>query len=267
MAIKHPITWINYMNELFGRNVSLDELNIKGIETVLNLNHNFHPIFNHSVPMIYLADYTSGKYLLMSKSVKMAMGYDPADFISEGIAFTIENYHKDDMRLFNEEIFPERLKILKSIPADEQTNYLFSYNYRYRNKKKEYSNFLQRNCFIKSDEKGNPLLSLGIITNVSHFVNESPIIQVVEKLNQDPLMPAEIIHKKAFYLNNEGRLFTKREKEVLFWSADGLTTKEIADKLFSSENTIKNHRKNMFQKADTRNVSELVSFAIRQGII
>ncbi len=255
------------MNSLFSRNYSSEELNIGGIEKFLNFNQHFHAIFHHSIPMIYIVDYTTGKYLLMSNAVRNTMGYDPQDFINEGVAFTIENYHPDDLRLFNEEIFPERVRLLKSIPPDEHTNYLFSYNYRYRNKKKEYSNFLQRNCFIKSDEKGNPLLSLGMIVNVTHFVNASPIIQIVEKFSDDPLTPAEIIHKKSFYLNNEGRLFSKREKEVLLWTADGLTSKEIADKLFLSESTIINHRKNMLQKADARNISELVSFSIRQGII
>jgi len=255
------------MNSLFSRSYSPEELNIGGIEKFLNFNHHFHSIFHHSIPMIYLVDYTTGQYLLMSKAVRNTMGYDPQDFISEGIAFTIQNYHPDDLRLFNEEIFPERVRLLKNIPPDEHTNYLFSYNYRYRNKKKEYSNFLQRNCFIKSDEKGNPLLSLGMIMNITHFIHESPIIQVVEKFSDDPQMPAETIHKKAFYLNNEGRLFTKREKEVLLWTADGLTSKEIAGKLFTSESTIINHRKNMLQKADARNISELVSFSIRQGII
>ena len=255
------------MNDLFGRTYSDEELNIEGIGKFLDINQHFHSIFHHSIPMIYLADYTSGKYMLVSKGVRVTMGYDPEDFISAGLAFTLEHYHPDDLRLFNEEIFPERLRLLKNIPAAEHPNYLFSYNYRYRNKEKKYSNYLQRNCFIKSDEKGNPLLSLGMVINITHFKNDSPVIQVVDKLSTEPGIPGETVYKKAFYLNNEGRLFTKREKEVLLWTADGLTSKEIAGKLFTSESTIINHRKNMLQKADARNISELVSFSIRQGII
>lgn len=267
MPGKNKLTWIKYMDSLFDRNTSLNDLNIEGMERLLNINRYLHPIFHHSIPMIYVADYTTGNYLLMSKAVRMTMGYDPEDFLSAGVSFTIENYHKDDMRLFNEEIFPERLRLLKKIPPEEHANYLFSYNYRYRNKNKEYSNFLQRNCFIKSDEKGNPLLSLGMIINITHFKSENPIIQVVDKLSTSANESNETIYKKAFYLNNEDRLFTKREKEILLWIADGLTSKEIANKIFLSESTVINHRKNMQQKAGVQNVSELVSFSLRQGVI
>ena len=78
---------------------------------------------------------------------------------------------------------------------------------------------------------------------------------------------AETILKKSYYLHQEDKLFTKREKEILLWIADGLISKEIADKLFISENTVVNHRRNMQTKSNTRNSSELVSYSLRQGII
>jgi DNA-binding CsgD family transcriptional regulator len=255
------------MNKIYNPGYRADEFNIEGIEKFLNINEHFHSIFHHSIPMVYLVDYTSGNYLLMSKAVRLTTGYDPEDFIKGGLAFTLENYHKDDLKVYNEEIFPERLNILKNIPPDEHSNYIFSYNYRYKDRKKNNINLLQRNCFIKSDENGNPLLSLGMVINITHFKSESPIIQTVDRLSNNPDKLNETVYKKAFYLHDEGRLFTKREKEVLLWTADGLTSKQIANKLHVSESTIINHRKNMQQKADSKNVSELVSFSIRQGII
>lgn len=128
-VIKRP-TWISYMNALCKKEFSPEQLKIDGVEKFLDISQHFNPLFHHSIPMIYLADYTSGKYLIISKSVQMIMGYIPDDFISNGIGFTLEKYHKDDLRLFNEQIFPDRLSVLKSIPAGEQINYVFSYNYR-----------------------------------------------------------------------------------------------------------------------------------------
>jgi len=218
-------------------------------------------------PMLYLVDYSTGQYLTMSKSVKVILGYEPENFINEGLAFTHENYHKADFRVFNEQIFPDRLSFLKKIPPAEHANYIFSYNFRIRNKEKKYINILQRNCFIKSDDKGNPLLSLGMVINVDHFKNENPVIQVIDKLSSHPDETPETVYKKTFYLHEEDKLFTAREKEVLLWTADGLTSKEIGEKLFLSENTIINHRRNMQAKSNTRNMAELISFSYRQAII
>jgi len=60
-----------------------------------------------------------------------------------------------------------------------------------------------------------------------------------------------------------GRL-TKRETEVLFCIADGLSTKQIADKLFVSKNTVANHRRNMLKKSGAKSSSELLNIFNKQ---
>ena len=54
------------------------------------------------------------------------------------------------------------------------------------------------------------------------------------------------------------KLLSKRELEVLKLLADGLNSKEIADKLFLSERTVSNHRANMLQKCKVDNTVKLV---------
>jgi DNA-binding CsgD family transcriptional regulator len=235
---------------------------------VFNLNNLSQAVFNHTIPWIYLLDYTSGKYLMVSNSIKFMLGYDPDYFKEGGIGATLENYDVNHMRLFNEEIFPDRLQLLKSIPVNEHPDYVFSYNFSFKNRNGEPVNLLQRNCFVKSDEKGNPLLSFGTITDVNHYKSDNPVIQVVEKINSaESFAGTSVVLKKAYYFNGEDRLFTKRERELLLWLTDGLNSRQIASKLFISEYTVINHKRNMMRKCSANNVSELVSFSIRQGII
>ena len=267
MAKNKAGSWVDYINTMQCKTFSPEQLKVEGVDRMMNINHHFRGVFHHTIPMLYLVDYSTGRYLTMSRSVKTILGYEPENFINEGLAFTHENYHAADFRVFNEQIFPDRLSVLKKIPPAEHANYIFSYNFRMRNKGKTYTNILQRNCFIKSDDKGNPLLSLGMVINLDHFKNENPVIQVIEKLGSHTDEAPETVYKKAFYLHEEDKLFTAREKEVLLWTAEGLTSKEIAEKLFLSENTVINHRRNMQAKSNTRNVAELVSFACRQAII
>ncbi len=60
---------------------------------------------------------------------------------------------------------------------------------------------------------------------------------------------------------------TRREKEILNLIADELTTKEIAQKLHLSENTIETHRRNLLSKMNVRNVAGLIKVALSRGLI
>ena len=60
---------------------------------------------------------------------------------------------------------------------------------------------------------------------------------------------------------------TKTETEILRDIALGLTTKDIAEKRFSSFHTINTHRKNIFRKISVNNVHEATRYALRAGIV
>ncbi|MCI0520545.1 MAG: response regulator transcription factor [Chloroflexi bacterium] len=59
---------------------------------------------------------------------------------------------------------------------------------------------------------------------------------------------------------------TNREREVLSELARGGANREIADRLFISENTVKNHVHNLLDKLDLANRRELIRFAQQQGL-
>lgn len=60
---------------------------------------------------------------------------------------------------------------------------------------------------------------------------------------------------------------TKTETEILKDIALGMTTKEIAEKRFSSFHTVNTHRKNIFRKLNVNNVHEATKYALRAGLI
>ncbi len=60
---------------------------------------------------------------------------------------------------------------------------------------------------------------------------------------------------------------SQREREVLKHIVEGLTSREIADKLFVSVSTVKSHRNKIMKKLDVRDMASLVKIAIRKGII
>ncbi|MBW7846594.1 MAG: response regulator transcription factor [Bacteroidales bacterium] len=62
-------------------------------------------------------------------------------------------------------------------------------------------------------------------------------------------------------------VITRRELEVLQLLAEGLSNKEIGDRLFVSERTIVGHKSNLMTKTNTKNTVSLLAFAIRNGLI
>jgi len=59
---------------------------------------------------------------------------------------------------------------------------------------------------------------------------------------------------------------TEREKEVLRLIAEGKSSKEIAEMLCLSVKTVMAHRTNIMEKLDIHSRTELVKYAIRQGL-
>ena len=68
-------------------------------------------------------------------------------------------------------------------------------------------------------------------------------------------------------IDNETVALTKTETEILKEIALGATTREIAEKRFSSFHTVNTHRKNIFRKLGVNNVHEAIRYAMRSGLV
>ncbi len=60
---------------------------------------------------------------------------------------------------------------------------------------------------------------------------------------------------------------TPRQREILQLVAEGLGTRQIAERLFLSVKTVETHRAQIMQRLDIRDVPGLVRFAIRHGLL
>jgi DNA-binding CsgD family transcriptional regulator len=80
----------------------------------------------------------------------------------------------------------------------------------------------------------------------------------------------EVPASQPFALNQE-RLkdlgITKRELEILALIAQGLSNREIAEKLFVSENTVKTHSSRLFDKLSAKRRTQAVQIGKEMGLI
>jgi DNA-binding NarL/FixJ family response regulator len=93
-----------------------------------------------------------------------------------------------------------------------------------------------------------------------YFLDSSVSQQVVKRLMASPAKDEKI--SDAGY----GSL-SAREQEVMRLLAEGLSRKEIAQKLFISPKTVENHRTNIMNKLGLHSTMDLIRYAARLGLI
>ena len=258
-------TYLNVLDSVYYNTEDVDILFIR------ELLKNFEKVAScipFTSPIFFIIDYTQKKYISISDNTQSVLNYAPQEFMEGGIGFLLQIYQPDDFRIYNEKVFSLNADFLKSIQQPLHKNYVFSYNYRVRNADKKLVPVYQRSTYITSKETGLPLYNIGVVTDISLFKKDTLMLHTIEEYsNLDRRNSKKIIEHNYFYPYLEDALLTKREIEILKRIADGLGSEEIGKKLFISVNTVINHRKNMLQKTNTKNVAELIAFTIRNHII
>lgn len=157
-----------------------------------------------------------------------------------------------DHFLFNYENTDQLIKLKESYP--DLTLVLVSTKIR----KSEIASFNKAGIQIlltkNADETELQIAIYSMLSNKKYYSEE--VLELMLKV-EEPLRGVD----------STLELLTQTEIEVVKLIADGLTTKEIANKKFVSFHTINTHRKNIFRKLEIKNTSELVIFAIKNGLI
>lgn len=66
---------------------------------------------------------------------------------------------------------------------------------------------------------------------------------------------------------HEADVLSEREVEILVGICQGLSTQEIADKLYISKRTVDKHRANILEKSGCKNTAAMVVYAIRNNLV
>jgi DNA-binding NarL/FixJ family response regulator len=93
-----------------------------------------------------------------------------------------------------------------------------------------------------------------------YFMDTSVSHQVVKKLIGLP-------DKEVAISGTDYDLLTAREQEVMGLLAEGLSTTQVADKLFISPKTVENHRHSIMRKLDLHSTIDLARYAAKLGLI
>jgi two-component system NarL family response regulator len=86
----------------------------------------------------------------------------------------------------------------------------------------------------------------------------------------EPVVAHKLLGRMGRMLSQQdapGEQLTDRELEVLKLVAKGLTNRDIADALYISENTVKNHVRNILEKLQLHSRMEAAMYAVRENLL
>lgn len=107
------------------------------------------------------------------------------------------------------------------------------------------------------------------------LTKKEEVVLVKEVVREVPVPQADSTARQARggepFAVNEAQLkqlgITKRELEILELIAQGMSNREIAEKLFVSENTVKTHSSRLFDKLSAKRRTQAVQIAKENGLI
>jgi DNA-binding NarL/FixJ family response regulator len=114
-----------------------------------------------------------------------------------------------------------------------------------------------------------------------YIIKDTPFPKLVSAMNEvvkggavvSPKLAARLFDVVAHLLRNRDLNATRRpsltgrEVEILQWIADGRTSREIGEQLYISENTVKNHVRNILDKLGMQSRHEAVRYAEHAGLL
>ena len=230
-----------------------------------NIPTNFElKIYKKLLELFHVGDYyyyvfntANAEIEYTSEGFKKIMNFSSKTMTVEWI---LENMHPEDKpRFFHYEKLVS--DFFNELNPEKVLKYKVSYDYRVKTKSGLYKWILQQVTTIQADENGAVLRVIGIHTDISHIkTNQIPSGLSFIGLENEPSFFNYQNHNMLNAMTKD--IFTTTEKQILKLVVQGNTLKEIAEILSKSIHTINSHRKNIFQKTESKSIADLISKSI-----
>ena len=210
---------------------------------------------------LFTVDVFKCRYDFASSGFSNLFGYKPEwlNSIEKQSSFLEDMVHPDDFeKLLEMQI--DHSHFIYSLKPQYRNDFSNTYKFRMRNSQKKYLNVMSRQRVIQQDANRKAWIVLG---EINVLPDQRPL-DSVQGITVN-LKTGQIIHSSN-NINNE-TILSDREIEILTLVQSGYLSKEIADKLCISLNTVNNHRKSILRKLQVVNSIEALNEAARRGII
>lgn len=222
--------------------------------------------FFHKNSYFFIIDFQTMFYVHVSKGVFHILGYKPEPFYKYGLDYAFQCIRPeilDPLKKIHEKLFGYFFQT----PVEERLKLKFSFNLHVNHADGRILNILQQTIFTQITINGDPLTDFSTVTDITGFQKENALKLTIHKLNEEQIFEEVYQYEVPVFIRYSLDGWTKRELELLNLLSQKLSSKEIAEKLFISPNTVDTHRRNMLRKANCKNTTELLFWAKENGVL
>ena len=214
-----------------------------------------------SYKSIYVIDYYKKNFLYVSNNPLFLCGMSAKEVREMGYEFYINQVPESNLPLLLE-INRAGFLFAQNVPAENRLEYTLSYDFQIKQPigKDLLINHKITPLHLTDDGKVWLALCTASLSSHTHIGN----IEVTRKRFNSRWKYSLGTH---CWKECAGVELKDYEKEVLYLSAQGYTTNEISERMCKSVDTIKGHKRQIFEKLDVGGITEAVSMVINKKMI
>lgn len=227
----------------------------------------FEQIMNQSCAFYFSIDYTSLTYIYLSSGVGRVLGYEQKEWFGQGLSFFFKILHPDDCEAMRS-LHLDTMQVWLATPVPERTNLSFNFDYRVFTADGRVVRINQHTVFLKADAAGNPLVDFSVCTDISSYKSDGPVSLHIRKNSSGHHSHNSFDEQHIIYDDLSGPVdLSHRELEIIRLLSEGLNSRQVSQKLYISQHTVRTHRKNILKKTKCNSTVELVNLAKERGLI
>ena len=210
---------------------------------------------------LYIIDYNRRNFLYVSPNPLFLCGRSPEEVQQKGYAFYFEVVPSDEINRLME-INEAGFKFYYDQPVGKKLDLSIEYNFHIYTSKKHSHLIHHKLTPIQLSDNGDIWLALCTVS-LSPEKNMGDVI-ISDHTNSDRYVYS---FKGKRWRKQPALVLSDRERDILQLSVKGLSNTEIGEHLFIDGNTVKYHKKKLFQKLHAENITEAVGIAANMRLI
>lgn len=209
--------------------------------------------------VLFVIDFRTSEFIYLSPNTLHVHGYSWDEIMKYGPTDFYQLLHPRDNQIILSEIFKDISIFLHTHKKLDYTNFKISYNYRLKQKDNSYKFLTNKFTPIIVGEGNAPLVIVGTVRDISEIYTKKELFCRIQEANN----LSNKLFEKYYSINDsfETLGITKREFDVIKLVHEGKSSKEIADELNNSLETIHTHRKNIIKKLNVKNMIDVIILA------
>lgn len=204
---------------------------------------------------LYVINYQTRGFEYVSDNPLFLCGKTSEEVKELGYAFYFQNVKPEDVEMLIK-INEAGFGFYETIPVEERKMYSISYDFNLINSKNNLILVNHKLTPMFLTEEGQVWKALCVVSLSSNSMSGNVVLS---KEGADEVWKYDLIEEK--WEKNEKIKLSSREFEILSLYASGMTINEIAGKLFITADTVKFHRKKLFEKIGVNNIAEALAYA------